>query len=223
MFWHRIKYVRQGLSVETNGLVRTGKPELRIQVNHSDLVAGAEAFLRFVVSYLAESGRTILPGETLRYGFWLVKFATVTEQLLEVWEYNPQATEFVSGGSLTVRYWVDQHTICQQNQAAFDPPEPDSLTAVSVGVLEGLPVRGLRYPWPDHMSGWVIVTDRYDGDVQSLTQHHTYHVTAARPDLAAYLALPPGFGFDPRREQQVWFDEIALREHLAEDTDEQSS
>ena len=66
------------------------------------------------------------------------------------------------------------------------------------------------------MSGWVIVTDEYDGDVQSLTQQHTYHVTAVRPDLAPYLALPPGFGFDLRGEPQVWFDEASLREYMAE-------
>ena len=146
MFWKRIKYRQHELGVETDGLARKGQPELRIQVNSSDLVDGATDFLRFVVSYLEESGRRILPDETLRYGFWLVKFVSVTDQMLDVWEYNLEATEFVPGGSLAVRYWVDQHTICQQYNTDFNPPEPDSLTAVSAGVLEGLPAQGLRYP-----------------------------------------------------------------------------
>jgi len=57
------------------------------------------------------------------------------------------------------------------------------------------------------MSGWWITTKLYDGDVKSLKHEHTYHVTAARPDLAKYLALPDGFRFDLSRIEDVWRDE----------------
>jgi hypothetical protein len=39
---------------------------------------------------------------------------------------------------------------------------------------------------------------------------------SARPDLARYLALPPGYGFDARNGERIWFDEQELQEHLAE-------
>ena len=66
---------------------------------------------------------------------------------------------------------------------------------VDEGVFQGLPVQAVRYPSPEHMSGWWITTDAYNGDVSTLRREHTYHVTAARPDLAAYIALPYGFRF----------------------------
>jgi hypothetical protein len=79
-------------------------------------------------------------------------------------------------------------------------------------VLQGDVVQGVRYPSPEHMSGWWITTDRYDGDIRSLTQEHLYHLTAARPDLARYLALPFGFRFDQASGEDVWFDEQVARE-----------
>jgi hypothetical protein len=39
-----------------------------------------------------------------------------------------------------------------------------------------------------------------------LKREHLYHVTAARPDLAEYVALPYGFRFDLSQGQDVWFD-----------------
>ena len=56
------------------------------------------------------------------------------------------------------------------------------------------------------MSGWLIVTEQYDGDIKSLRNEHTYHVTAARPDLAKFLALPCGFRFDQTSGEKAWFD-----------------
>jgi hypothetical protein len=141
------------------------------------------------------------------YGYWLVKFQAVGSKTLETWEYNAEATDFVKGANLTLRYWREQQAICQQHGAEFKPPRPDKLTVISKGVLEGLPVQGVRYPSPDPMSGWWITTGQYDGDANSLKREHTYHVTAARPDLAKYLALPEGFRFDLSVKEDVWLDE----------------
>lgn len=143
----------------------------------------------------------------MNYGYWLVKFERVNDDLLEVWEYNNKGTDFVRGGSLALRYWRDQHRVCNANSAEFNPPRPDKLTAVSVGVMEGLPVQGVRYPWQEHMSGWLIVTERWEGNIKSLLYEHTYHVTERRPDLARYLALPIGFRFDFTNGERVWLDE----------------
>ena len=57
------------------------------------------------------------------------------------------------------------------------------------------------------MSGWWITTDQYDGDINSLKQEHTYHLTDARSDLAKYIAFPSGFRFDLSSFEDVWFDE----------------
>jgi len=196
---------KNGLVVFTQGLIDGGRQELRIRVNETSLLDEAESFLRFVAEY-AGSGAVIRPGETMNYGYWLVKFETVNPGLLEVWEYNPEATQFVLGGSLTLNYWREQHRVCKLLAADFAPPRPDKLTAVSAGVMEGLPVQGVRYPWQEHMSGWLLVTEKWNNDVKSLTNHHTYHVTAARPDVAPYIALPVGYRFDLTKGQKAWLD-----------------
>jgi hypothetical protein len=162
--------------------------------------------LRFVANYLDQSGAHILDGQTLAYGYWLVKFQAVAAgHVLDAFEYQPDATGFVEGVSLTLRYWREQHAVCDSAGAIFTPPRPDQMVALSDGVYEGDPVQGVRYPSPAHMSGWWITTGRYNGDIRTLKVVHLYHLTSKRPDLAKYIALPPGFRFSSDPEE-VRFD-----------------
>jgi hypothetical protein len=163
-------------------------------------------FLRYVIRYIAEEAARIGPGDTLEYGYWTVKFELRDDRMLEVWEYNASAKDLIPGATLAMTYWRDQHLVCETLGAEFLPPRADKLAVVSKGVLEGDPVQGVRYPSPEHMSGWWITTDRYDGNIGSLKNEHLYHVTAARPELARYLALPYGFRFHLSEKEDVWFD-----------------
>ena len=196
-----------GVTVKTVGLTANPESEISVEVHEAEFVKEAEDFLRFVSDYLASSGKQIRSGETMAYGYWLVRFQAVGKRELETWEYNARATDFVKGATLTLSYWRDQHLICAQQGAVFKPPRPDKLTVISQGVLEGLPVEGVRYPSPEHMSGWWLTTDEYDGNINSLKHQHTYHVTAAQPHLAKYLALPEGFRFKiTNGTADVWLD-----------------
>lgn len=206
----KVRHPDRRFTVRTEGLKASGHSEISVDVD-AGLVEESERFLKYVSDYLSDSGKQLKPGETMAYGYWLVKFQEVEqEDHLETWEYSPDASVFVKGGDLTLGYWRDQHFVCDQHNAAFSPPRPDKLTVVSAGVIEGLPVQGIRYPSPDHMSGWWITTDLYDGNVKTLRHEHTYHITAARPDLAKYLALPDGFRFSFSVAEEVWFDEKVL-------------
>lgn len=202
-----VEIVAEGLSLMTRGLAAEGHPEIKVGGVPPPLRAEAEGFLRFVAGYVAGQGARISPGETLAYGYWLTKFVEAGDRHLEVWEYNAGATEFVAGASLTLTYWRDQHEVCDRVGADFAPPRPDRLVVLSDGVLEGDAVQGVRYPSPEHMTGWWITTDRYDGDTNSLRREHVYHLTAARPDLARYVALPHGFRFDLGSREDIWFDQ----------------
>jgi hypothetical protein len=77
------------------------------------------------------------------------------------------------------------------------------------GGFGGEPVQGVRYPSPEHMSGWWITTDRYNGDVATLKTLHAYHLTARRPDLTRYLALAYGFRFYSEASE-IRFDPKAM-------------
>jgi hypothetical protein len=194
-------------AIRTDGLVSLGHSELSAEVLDSGLIGEADEFLNYVSHYVTTSRRRINSGETIAYGYWLTRFQDAGHNILETWEYKADATDFVKGANLTLRYWRDQHLTCKLHGAEFRPPRPDKLTVISDGVLQGLPVEGVRYPSPDHMSGWWITTDKYNGDIKTLKHQHTYHVTASRPELAKYLALPDGFRFMFEPEENVWCDE----------------
>jgi hypothetical protein len=200
------------VTLKTEGLSTIGHPEILVEFGDSELMAEGKAFLRCISDYV-RSGAKLRAGETMSYGYWATKFAEAAEEdLLETWEYNAAATDFMKGAGLTLRYWKDQNATCNKYGAAFDPPKADQLSVISKGVLEGLPVQGVRYPAPDHMTGWWITTDQYDGDINSLMNEHSYHVTAARPELAKFFALPAGFRFDLSSFEDVWFEEEVARD-----------
>lgn len=206
----KVRRSDQRFEVRTEGLKAAGLSEISVDVA-AHLLEDCEQFLRYVSDYLLGSGKVIKPGETMTYGYWLVKFQRAQQgDCLETWEYNADASAFVKGAELALCYWRDQQFVCSQHKASFSPRQADKLTVVSAGVMEGLAVQGVRYPSPDHMSGWWITTDLYDGNIKSLRREHTYHITAARPDLAKYLALPEGFRFNFSVGEEVWFDEKVL-------------
>ncbi len=206
----KIRQSDHKFTVRTEGLRGAGQREISVEID-AGLLGESERFLMHVADYLLGSRKLVNSGETMAYGYWLVKFQEAEQgEGLETWEYRADASVFVKGGDLTLGYWRDQHYVCDQHKAPFTPPRPDKLTVLSAGVMQGLPVQGIRYPSPDHMSGWWITTDLYDGNINSLRHEHTYHLTAARPDLAKYLALPEGFRFNFSVAEEVWLDEKVL-------------
>ncbi|MGZ3182659.1 MAG: immunity protein Imm33 domain-containing protein [Telluria sp.] len=178
----------------TRGLRRSSGREISATISDRTFRNECLRFLHFVADYM-RTNRPINPEETLGYGYWITKAMAEGDDLLSFWEYDDEAVTFVPGITLTLRYWRDQHLVCDQAVSVFSPPRVDQLVVVSDGVLEGEPVQGVRYPSPEHMSGWWITTDRYNGDVATLKTLHAYHLTATRPDLARYLGLAYGFRF----------------------------
>lgn len=204
--------VREVSAVRTRGFKSLGRRELVAAVSSPELLSDAEDYLEMVCDYLLSSGAELKHGETMAYGYWLTKFVA-TDDHLEAWEYAADASHFVPGITLTLTYWRSQHRVCQRLSAEFQPPRPDQVVVVSEGVLEGdQAVQGVRYPSPEHMSGWWFTTDRYRGDVGSLVKIHAYHLSAARPDLSSLLALPHGYRFDLSKSEDIWYDEkVALQ------------
>src|SRR5947209_3194168 len=124
-----------GCMLKTSGLHSKGHNEISVSVEDSTLIEEAEQFLRFASDYLITGTKQIRAGETMAYGYWLVKFQG--SDVLETWEYNANATEFIKGANLTLEYWRAQHAMCDKHGVAFRPPRPDKLTVISKGVLEG--------------------------------------------------------------------------------------
>jgi hypothetical protein len=208
-----VKFNIDGLKVYTSGLTTIKHPELMVYVNDPTLISEAEIFLRYICRYIYESKVRLEAGQTLAYGYWLTKFIATNAGLLEIWEYNAEATHFVPGATLTLTYWRDQHQVCKKMQAEFKPPRPDKLAVISAGVLESdIPIQAVRYPSPEHMSGWWLITNRYGGNTHSLKTTHMYHITSIRPELAPYIALPYGFRFQVGGDEYIRFDQSVANE-----------
>ena len=102
-----------------------------------------------------------------------------------------------------------QKACCSHYKTDFSPVKSEQMVVISDGVYEGIvPIEGVRYPSPSHMSGWWLTTDEFDGDVNSLKTVHYSHVVERRPEVAIYMALPFGYRFQLGGEKDcVWFDE----------------
>ncbi|MGO4389675.1 hypothetical protein AB4Y85_19325 [Microvirga sp. 2YAF29] len=193
-----------GSGFMTDGLLQKYGYELKAEVQNQELLGDCNNFLQSIIQYIS-CGHALSAGETVAYGYWLTKVIKDENQYMSFWEYNPQATEFIYGIERTLTYWRSQHEICSQAGAAFAPPRADQMIVISDGVYDGDDVEGVRYPSPEHMSGWWFTADRYNDDISTLQTVHAHHISAARPDLAKFFALPYGFRFFSGQDA-VWFD-----------------
>ncbi|OAS21749.1 hypothetical protein A8708_16695 [Paenibacillus oryzisoli] len=106
----------------------------------------------------------------------------------------------------------EQKQECQEHGATPEFPIFNQMIVISKGVYEGLAIDAVRYPSPEHMSGWWLTTDMYDGNVESLMTVHYHHVAFNRPDLIKYFALPYGYRLNTKGiEHDVWFDQNAIK------------
>jgi len=199
-----VQITNDGHSCETNCLKRILGYEIKATVGNTLLIDQCCGFVNFVADYIT-TGVRINRGEMLKYGYWLTKIDYDDQNRMIFLEYNPEGTEYIFGLDNTLLYWKEQHEICAKVNADFLPPRPDQLIVISDGVFEGDFVEGVRYPSPDHMSGWWFTTDKYDGNIKTLKTVHAHHISAKRPDLVKFFSLPFGYRFFSC-ESEVWFD-----------------
>ena len=106
-----------------------------------------------------------------------------------------------------------QKQCCKHYGVEYCPVNLQQMVVISEGLYNVKPVEGVRYPSPQHMSGWWLTTDDYNGEVETLKTVHLEHIVGKRPDIAIYLALPFGFRFVLGcKEESVWFDEVVSKE-----------
>ena len=134
-------------------------------------------------------------GQEFSYGYWPVRIVGEDRDHDRLQERTTDGSDFVSWIRNAPDYWHSQHQVCERAGSAYCPPRVDQLVALSDGVMSGDPIEAVRYRAPDHMTGWYLTTDKYDGDASTLTLEHIVHVTYARPDIAKFVALAPGFRF----------------------------
>lgn len=194
-----------GVALKTVGLMPSFGYELCVTINSLALKEAALSFLELIIKYV-ESGFKISPDDTLGYGCWITKVQLNDRREFIFFEQEPKTGAYVPGINSTLELWNEQHAMCDKYGADYAVPSFDQMIVLSEGVLEGDPAEGVRYPSPEHMSGWWITTDKYDGDISNLITVHIQTLAINRPDLVKYLGLPFRYRFhDPTND--AWLDE----------------
>ncbi len=206
-----VRYVTEGLRCRTVGLrAAWAHPELEVEVSDAKLVRESARFLAWVIDYMNREKARINAGETMLYGFWQVRWMpSARKGHLEAWDVLPEGPQaYQPRADLSLGYLLAQTEVAVQIKATLRPPPADLLFAYDDGVFAGLPVELFREPQvnEDH-SGWVILTDRFSGDMKEVKSEHLYHLTVRRPELVRYLGLEVGWHIDLRDGERIWFEQ----------------
>ena len=203
---HGVQVLSEGLLARSDGLASRLGAEVHIPTKSPEEREGAGQLILEIADYTMGARVRILGGETMALGVWLVQFRSTGARVLELWEKTRDGEEFQRGASVAIECWTKQHDVCGALAARFMPPAPTQLVVMTPGAREGEPVEGVRYRAPAHMSGWWLITERYNGDIRTVALEHLWHLVDWRLDVVPYLALPPGWSFDTNHQMRAWFD-----------------
>jgi len=199
-------------SITTRGVRYRNGTELEVTFAVEALKSTAHRLLSGLCDYIIDEEKQIRPGQTVSWASWLLKFEASRDGVLTSFEAGDEEGTFVAGATKTLRTWLEQTNMCEAEGANFVTTPFGSLIAISAGVLIGRPVHAVRYPSMEPNSGWWIFADDYDGDLASMKPTHCFHVQKMQPKIVQFLGLSPGYCFDLRKEQRVWFEEAVAHE-----------
>jgi len=166
--------------------------------------------LNFVANHVIQMGARILPGESLEYGWTLLRFMQRTPSLLEaheledVYSGDPEPP-VVPGVDRAIRLAEASDDVMRRNRLTGTSDFPyRGKTAISCQHWLTAPVRRLFMARLDahHVrdSGWTVPCGEKDEDhpEADLVLEHLAHIAACRPFIVPYLTMPTGcaVGFD---------------------------
>ena len=202
-----VKIYPQNQQLVTDGLCKAISFELRVATKSCSEEEYCR-LLNYLIDYVLDDQPQLVSGQTISYHSWLLKLQKISEFECELWEANRNGDDFKIGVEYALQVVRDQEEECKKHDVIPQFPTFSQNIVISKGVYEGLGVEAVRYPSPEHMTGWWITTDMYNDEVDTLTNVHYFHLAFQRPDILRYLALPFGYRFYMSKEEKdVWYDE----------------
>lgn len=195
--------------LRTKGLDKVIGFEIQLLIQYHEESAYTD-LLQYLINYLVDSKPLIKENQTIAYHSWLLKFTFMNKHFVNIYEVKRDGDGFIEGAEYAIKVVKDQYKECLKNNTVPLFPTFSQMIAVSKGVIEGEEIDAVRYPSPDHMTGWWLTTVLYDGDIDSLETIHYYHVAFKRPEVIKFLALPFGFRFFSGGDGETWFDKDVI-------------
>lgn len=105
-----------------------------------------------------------------------------------------------------------QQTICAQYATQYSEPPLDTNVGLARSTKTQLPLNGLRHSPTETTSGWFIwCGESFSEAPDWFVPVCIAHLYEEMPEIAAFLALPPGYRFLVVGEYvDVWFDASLL-------------
>lgn len=186
--------VVDNLYVETDGLNLYINKEIRIII-HEYPPENYIDVMKYIIDYIIDSKPVISENQNIGYYSWLLQIRHGDIGYFDLYEINFDGSDFIKGCDTAISIIRSQSAICSHYRLNTQFPNFNQMIVISKGVYEGKEIEGIRYDSPEQMSGWWLITDDYDDNIDSLMTVHYYHVAFKRPDVLQYLALPFGYRF----------------------------
>lgn len=180
--------------VETKGLDSYISKEIRVVIVNN-LPENYVEVIKYIIDYIVDSKPIISENQNIGYYSWLLQFRVDDQNYYDLYEVNVDGIDFIKGCDTAILVIRKQSELCSHYGLAVQFPNFSQMVVISKGVYEGKDIEGIRYESPEHMSGWWLITDDYDDNIESLMTVHFHHVVFSRPDIVKYLALPFGYRF----------------------------
>jgi hypothetical protein len=158
--------------------------------------------MNFIVDYIVGTGARIKPGESLEYGWTLLRFLARAPSLLEVHEiadpFNEEAEPpVVPGIDRAMRLADASRDVMKRNHLTGRSDFPyRGKTGIACTHLRSAPEKELYMersePHDPRDSGWVIICKDKPHETNELRTEHLAHVAAHRRFVVPYLILPSG-------------------------------
>ncbi|MGE4512826.1 MAG: hypothetical protein AB7E26_03280 [Chryseobacterium sp.] len=179
--------------IYTEGLISIIEKEIRVIKGCFEESEYIEV-IKYLIDYVVDNKPTILDNQSIGYYSWYLQFKN-DSKYYNLYEITDNGENLNEGCDLAISIIKNQSEICFQYELIPLFPNFNQQVVISRGVYEGKDIEGIRHDSPEHMTGWWLITDDYDDNIESLKTVHYYHVAFARPDILKYLAIPFGYRF----------------------------
>lgn len=197
-----------GRIVRSVGLESIGQREVGayVETHHPhDADHQVMGVLQFIANYVINSGARIHPGQSMAYGWTMLRFRNTRPSILEIEEdIEPISSEHPShwgpGVQRAIALRLAGDAVMRRNRLTGQAEHPyrGHLATACVHLIDGyigMVVAERRQidrstsPWG---SGWEIHCGAVDHSTNEWQQHHLAHLTHPRPFVIPYLCMPEG-------------------------------
>jgi hypothetical protein len=176
-------------------------------------IEDVKIIIDYILNYIESEKKQIKNLETFGCGSWMIQFVFngIYIELHELKDVIDGNNQYKFDLSKTITFFKQQANLCIEHKVKPFIPKIGQKIAVSKEIYDGSEANGVRYNAPEHMTGWYLTSNSYNGDIKSLMVDHLYHLLQERPDLAKFLALPVGYRFyKDSNEEKIWIDETVI-------------